>query len=141
MLPQQNKSKFLKKPLSKTEILAYLSQKNTLCHFPTINVPPCSELSRPDPWQRWSLVPKKRSNKARVRDHRAGLKSEAIIEAISTVACIQSLQVMVQVDTCDKMPAAYKVVTNYDSMFSDLPQYPSHSYVPVRGRNGPSDTR
>ena len=29
-----------------------------------------------------------------------------------------------------KMPA-YKVVTNYDSMFSDLPQYPSHSYVPI----------
>ena len=40
-------------------------------------------------------------------------------------------------------PSAYKVVTNYDSMFSDLPQYPSHSYVPVanglRGRSGPID--
>ena len=36
------------------------------------------------------------------------------------------------------------VVTNYDSMFSDLPQYPSHSYVKVpsglRGRSaGPTD--
>lgn len=42
---------------------------------------------------------------------------------------------MVQVHTetaADKMPA-YKVVTNYDSMFSDLPQYPSHSYVPIVG--------
>ena len=28
------------------------------------------------------------------------------------------------------MPA-YKVVTNYDNMFSDHPAYPSHSYVPV----------
>ena len=30
----------------------------------------------------------------------------------------------------DKMPA-YKVVTNYDNMFSDHPGYPSHSYVEV----------
>ena len=39
---------------------------------------------------------------------------------------------MVQVqDEADlaKMMHPYKVVTNYDSMFSDLPQYPSHSYV------------
>ena len=60
----------------------------------------------------------------------------------TTVACIwQSLQVMVQVHTeglelqSNKMPAAYKVVTNFDSMFSDLPQHPSHSYVQVRGKN------
>ena len=43
--------------------------------------------------------------------------------------------VMVQVqedpDPAGKMMHPYKVVTNYESMFSDLPQYPSHSYVPV----------
>ena len=41
-----------------------------------------------------------------------------------------------------KMLHPYKVVTNYDSMFSDLPQYPSHSYVPVsNGSSAPPKRR
>ena len=42
--------------------------------------------------------------------------------------------VQVQEEADPKMLHPYKVVTNYESMFSDLPQYPSHSYVPVRGK-------